>query len=460
MHSRIHKRDLIIKTILSLVGLNLAFVCAYYIAFSDLLYHSAPTSPASYRFLLVNANLLFLLINLIRTRGLEKVYRNYALFVISYLTVIILLQGYDLSRPFHFYFLGLVFVSTTFLKFSNLVRLLGKYFIPNVLEQTVILIGEEIDASIIEYVNSRPGNYKCIGVLCDKTLEIPGLKNLYTGEVDCLEDFLSKQVVDEILISTSMLPVDKIDQIIKIATKYHATASILPPYFQFLASQSYRTEGWMGVPIISVYHTRLAIGSHKIIKRVLDIIVSTLFLLTIFPLLCLFVIPAIWLSTRGPIFFKQLRKGYKQRPFLCYKFRTMKQDEDFDEVVQASREDPRVTGIGESLRKKSIDEIPQFVNVLFGHMSLVGPRPHMVEHDEIFEKHIDRYNVRFVTKPGITGWAQINGLRGSVEGNPELLEKRIEHDLWYIKNWSFWLDIKIMYMTAVNLLIKGDNNAY
>src|SRR5204862_934185 len=121
------------------------------------------------------------------------------------------------------------------------------------------------------------------------------------------------------------------------------------------------------------------------------------------------------LTTRGPIFFKQLRKGYKQKPFFCYKFRTMKCDADNDQRIQAKRHDSRTTIVGESLRKSSLDEVPQFWNVLSGTMSVVGPRPHMVEHDELFEKHIDKYNVRFVTKPGITGWAQVNGLRGSVE---------------------------------------------
>jgi exopolysaccharide biosynthesis polyprenyl glycosylphosphotransferase len=440
--------------------LNFCYLLSYYFTFSDIFYVRDPISRSNYLSLLINANFLFLLINLIRKPKLEKVYATYILFVAGYLGIIILLRGYDFSRLFHLYFLVFLFVSLTFLKFSNFVRLLGKYLLPNVLEQTVILIGDDIDESIIQYINARPGNYKCVGLLCDNPQEAEHLKGLYRGGVDRLETVLEKDVVDEILISTSLLSVEKIDQVIKTAAKYHATASVLPPYFQFLSSQSYRTEGWMGVPIISVYHSKLAIRSHRLVKRGLDIALSVVFLLTVFPLLLLVIAPAIWISNRGPIFFKQLRKGYKQQPFLCYKFRTMRNDTGLDETVQARPKDPRLIGIGASLRKKSIDEIPQFLNVLFGNMSVVGPRPHMVEHDELFEKYIARYNVRFVTKPGITGWAQINGLRGSVEGNPDLLEKRIEHDLWYIRNWSIWLDLKIIYMTAVKLILKGDSNAY
>lgn len=137
----------------------------------------------------------------------------------------------------------------------------------------------------------------------------------------------------------------------------------------------------------------------------------------------------------------------------------MKESSKAVEIQQARRQDPRVTAIGRTLRNTSIDEIPQFLNVLTGKMSIVGPRPHMVEHDEMYEKTIERYNVRFVTKPGITGWAQINGFRGATE-KPGLMQKRIEYDLWYIKNCSIWLDLKIIAMTAVSLLFKGDPNAY
>ena len=213
------------------------------------------------------------------------------------------------------------------------------------------------------------------------------------------------------------------------------------------------------MPVTAIYHSKLAVKSYQVIKRILDICVSLFFLAAVFPFLFLIVAPAIWLSNKGPIFFKQLRTGHKQAPFFCYKFRTMKVGNKTDEVQQARKQDPRVTLIGRTLRNTSIDEIPQFLNVLAGNMSIVGPRPHMVEHDEMYEKAIAFYNVRFMTKPGITGWAQVNGFRGATE-KPGLMQKRIEYDLWYIKNWTIWLDLKIIVLTAVSLLFKGDPNAY
>ena len=459
MHTHIQKRDLAFKTILSLIGLNGAFVGAYYLAFGDIFFTSSPLSGANYRLLLINANLFYLLINLFQGARLINVFGSYLLFVIAYLAMIIILQGYELSRFFHSVFLSLLFISTAFLKYSNIVQLFGKFLFPNVLQQKVILIGDELDLSIIHHVDSRPGNFRCLGILSDKA-QSPQLEEFFLGKIDSLEKYLSENIIDEVLISTSLLSVEKIAAIINIASKYHANASILPPYFNYLATQSYRTSEWMGVPVISVYPSKLAMSSYQTAKRALDIGVSLCFLVAVFPILCLIVVPAIWLNNRGPIFFKQLRKGYKQRPFTCYKFRTMKQTGAVDSTVQAKRADPRTTSVGEKLRESSIDEVPQFLNVLLGQMSIVGPRPHMVEHDAMFERHISRYNVRFVTKPGITGWAQINGYRGNVEGNPDLLEKRIEYDLWYIRNWSIWLDVRIIGLTAYKLLLKGDRNAY
>lgn len=457
MYSHIKKRDLAFKTVVSLLGLNGAFICAYYLAFGDLFYDSSPNVNSSYSLLLINANLIYLLINLFLDPSIHKVFRSYLLFVISYLAVIIILQGYEFSRFFHSVFLGLLFLWIAFLKYSNVVALVGRFLLPNLLEHRVILIGDEIDLSIIHHVDSRPGNFRCVGVMSDKA-EDPQMKAYYRGKIEVLEEYLSQNIVDEVLISTSLLEVEKIGWIINTARQYHANASILPPYFSYLATQSYRTSEWMGVPVISVYPSKLAISTHKLAKRLLDVTVSSLFLVIVFPVLCLLVAPAIWLNNRGPVFFKQLRKGYKQRPFNCYKFRTMAQMDD--PTVQARRGDSRTTRVGKKLRQQSIDEVPQFLNVLLGQMSLVGPRPHMVEHDAMFERYISRYNVRFAIKPGITGWAQINGYRGSVEGNPDLLEKRIEYDLWYIRNWSMWLDLKIIFLTAYKLLVKGDHNAY
>ncbi len=458
MQSSSENRNIAFKLFVRLLRLNCAFFTAYQISFNNIYYLRETTYQADYKLLFITANLLTVIINLLPVRRTEKGYRNYALFFLSYMALIVFHQGYEYSRLFHLYFLTILFVFTTFSKYGNLAGILEKYLLPKNLERKVLLIGDNPDASIFKYINNRQGFYKCVGFLSDKK-QPANQPEMCLGKIGDIEEILYRDSIDEVIISSSSLPVETIDLIIKISEKYHATVSVLPPYFQFLSQQTCQTEYWMGVPVTSIYHSKLAIKSYQIAKRVLDISASLFFLTAVFPLFFLIVAPAIWLSNNGPIFFKQLRKGHKQEPFFCYKFRTMTIGDKAGEIQQARRQDPRVTSVGRTLRSTSVDEFPQFLNVLAGKMSIVGPRPHMVEHDEMNEKSIERYNVRFAAKPGITGWAQINGFRGSTE-KPGLMQKRIEHDLWYIKNWSLGLDLKIIALTATSLLFKGNPNAY
>ncbi len=459
MNSTKETQGFVLKSILNLACLNCAFLLAYNLSFNNPFSLREVNSNADYNSLLLIANLLVLGINSVFNTTQRRELRKYSIFLLTYLCIMVFIERYNYSRAFHVYFQAFYFTFIVFLKFSNFNSLLERYFLPKDLERKILLIGGEFDFSIVQYISEQPGNYRCVGWLRNTESPSEDDGDFYRGRIDELEELLSKNTFDGLLISSASVALADLDNAIKIAEKYHTTVSMLPPYFQYLSQQVCHTEEWLGVPIISVHHTKLAIKYHQITKRVLDVLVSLLILIFIFPLLCLFVIPAIWLNNRGPVFFVQLRKGYKQKPFHCYKFRTMKLDTEIPEEVQAQKQDERVTRIGQTLRKNSIDEIPQFYNVLVGHMSVVGPRPHMVEHDNLYDKFISRYNVRFVTKPGITGWAQINGLRGGTE-DPGLMNKRIEHDLWYIKNWSLWLDIKIIALTVSKLLLKGDKNAY
>ncbi|MGB6447627.1 MAG: exopolysaccharide biosynthesis polyprenyl glycosylphosphotransferase [Xanthobacteraceae bacterium] len=183
-------------------------------------------------------------------------------------------------------------------------------------------------------------------------------------------------------------------------------------------------------------------------KRLFDLVCSALGLLALTPLFILAAI-LIKLDSPGPVFFVQRRYGFNQQPFRIIKFRTMRALDDGAVVTQATRDDPRLTRIGRWLRRWNIDEIPQLFNVLAGDMSLVGPRPHALSHDHEFERRISLYARRHNVKPGITGWAQINGFRGEID-NEEKLAKRVEHDLFYIDNWSPWLDLKIIVRTALS----------
>lgn len=190
-------------------------------------------------------------------------------------------------------------------------------------------------------------------------------------------------------------------------------------------------------------------------KRALDLVGASLALLVFAPVMLVTAI-LIKLSSKGPVFFRQTRNGFNGRAFRIFKFRTMRVLEDGPTIVQAQKNDPRVTPIGKWLRKTSIDELPQLLNVLKGDMSLVGPRPHAAAHNTEYEQIIGNYAFRHHVKPGITGWAQVNGYRGETR-TLELMQKRVEHDLWYINNWSVGLDIKIITRTAFGML---DTSAY
>jgi Undecaprenyl-phosphate glucose phosphotransferase len=202
-------------------------------------------------------------------------------------------------------------------------------------------------------------------------------------------------------------------------------------------------------PLASLQLTRLPLSRAEIVqKRLFDLMFAALALLAMTPLLIVVAV-LIKLDSPGPIFFVQRRYGFNQQPFRIIKFRTMCALEDGAVVAQARRGDPRLTGIGRWLRRWNIDETPQLFNVLTGDMSLVGPRPHAVAHDHDYEQRISLYARRHNVKPGITGWAQINGYRGEIDSDDKI-RKRVEHDLFYIDNWSLWLDLKIIARTVLS----------
>ena len=193
-----------------------------------------------------------------------------------------------------------------------------------------------------------------------------------------------------------------------------------------------------------------------VLKRALDFVLASALLIALAPLF-FFVTVLIKLESPGHVIFSQRRKGFNGREFTIFKFRTMNVLEDGPVIRQARQNDPRVTRVGRILRATSVDELPQLLNVVLGHMSLVGPRPHAIAHDDDYSRVIAKYAFRQHVKPGLTGWAQVNGFRGET-AQLELMERRVDCDLWYIKNWSFWLDLRILVLTGVELLSR--RNAY
>ena len=211
------------------------------------------------------------------------------------------------------------------------------------------------------------------------------------------------------------------------------------------------------MPVLTIRQEPLSTVGNKFLKRTFDILFSALFLVTCFWWIYIIVAIITKITMPGPVFFKQKRNGLLGEEFYCLKFRSMKVNADADKL-QATKDDPRKTKWGNIMRKTNIDELPQFINVLMGSMSVVGPRPHMVKHTEEYSALIDKYMVRHWVKPGITGWAQVQGARGETK---ELwqMEDRIKKDIWYIENWTMWLDFRIIYLTVRNIFL-GDKQAY
>ncbi|QJK91001.1 undecaprenyl-phosphate glucose phosphotransferase [Klebsiella pneumoniae] len=250
--------------------------------------------------------------------------------------------------------------------------------------------------------------------------------------------------IDRIYIAMNMQEEAKIKKIVQQLTDTTCSVLLIPDIFTFNILQA-RTEEINGVPVVPLFDTPLS-GINMIFKRLEDIIVSTVILLLISPVL-LIISVAVKFSSPGPVLFRQLRYGMDGKPIRVWKFRSMRVMENDENVVQATKNDIRVTKVGKFLRSTSLDELPQFFNVWCGQMSVVGPRPHAVDHNEQYRALIQGYMLRHKVKPGITGLAQINGWRGETD-TLEKMEKRIEYDLLYIRGWSIWLDLKIIFLTV------------
>ncbi|MFR9598481.1 MAG: undecaprenyl-phosphate glucose phosphotransferase [Rikenellaceae bacterium] len=217
-------------------------------------------------------------------------------------------------------------------------------------------------------------------------------------------------------------------------------------------------EMFSNVPMLSIHPEPLNLVVNRALKRVFDIIFSSLFLCTAFPFIYLIVGIITKITSPGPIFFKQKRHGLDGKEFWCYKFRSMKVNKDSDSV-QATKHDPRKTKFGDFMRRTSIDELPQFINVFKGDMSVVGPRPHMLKHTEEYSRIIGTYMVRHYIRPGITGWAQVTGFRGETKELSDM-QGRVKADIWYLEHWTMMLDLYIIYKTVANIVGRKDKTAY
>jgi putative colanic acid biosynthesis UDP-glucose lipid carrier transferase len=274
-----------------------------------------------------------------------------------------------------------------------------------------------------------------------------GLSHTGTTEnYDELVERINEKHIDYVFIANAENNPENTRKVIAGLSDSTASVYIVPQLFLYNAFDA----GWVtlgNTPMITV-NDHPFYGSYWLLKKLEDLILGIIIFLIALPIMLLIAI-AIKLTSKGPVLFKQRRYGLNGEVIQVLKFRTMKTMDDGVVVVQASKDDPRITPLGRILRKTSLDELPQFWNVLQGTMSIVGPRPHAIAHNEEYRQLIEGYMLRHKVKPGITGWAQVNGLRGETE-TLDKMKSRIDYDLYYINHWSIWFDLKIILMTIIN----------
>lgn len=374
--------------------------------------------------------------------------------------LVILMAGWYMVSQIHFsrlmmgYFYLLNITLTALVR--SLIRVLLQYFREKGYNlKYILLVGYSRAAEeYIGRINSNPQwGYVIRGILDDSVPSgtlYKGVKVL--GRIDNLHYILPQNKLDEIAITLSLKDYDHLERIVDMCEKSGVHTKFIPDYNSLFPSRPY-TEDLMGLPVINIRYVPLSNTLNWIAKRIVDIMAALVGLIVSFPIMLCAAI-AVGCTSRGPVIFKQERIGLHNKPFKMYKFRTMVVQKPSKEAQGwTTKDDPRVTKVGKFLRRTSIDELPQLFNILKGDMSVVGPRPERPQFVEKFKEEIPRYMVKHQVRPGLTGWAQINGYRGDTS-----IKRRIEYDIFYIENWTMSFDIKIMFLT----IFKGfiNKNAY
>ena len=322
-------------------------------------------------------------------------------------------------------------------------------------QKHILLVGysEAAEAFIDRIVGNPQWGYAVYGLLDDRHevgYKYRGVEVI--GPIKDLTPILQDNDLEEVAITLALEDYDFLEEVVKECEKQGVHTQFIPDYNKFIPSRAY-TEDLFGLPLINIRYVPLANGGYAALKRAADFIGALFGIIITSPIMIVAAI-LVKLSSPGPVIFKQQRVGLHNKPFNMYKFRSMKVQEDEEEKKGwTTKDDPRVTGIGKFLRRTSLDELPQLFNILVGDMSIVGPRPERPQFVEKFQEEIPRYMIKHQVRPGLTGWAQVNGLRGDTS-----IEERIEHDIFYIENWTVGFDIKIFFMTFFTGFIN--KNAY
>jgi len=374
---------------------------------------------------------------------LEANFIGTALLIVSQFVV----RNIDISRWVLVLFF-LISSGTVAFKRFVLRRVLRHYRSLGYNQKHVLIVGSGKTA--VDYcaaLNRDPSlGMKPVGCVSTPGRDVGGLK--WLGDFESLETVLEQNMVDEVVTALSLDEVSRVSKVIQNCEKSGVKVSIIPFYADYMSAHPYIDEVG-GLPLMNIRRIPLDNRANAIVKRAMDVCGSLLLIVLTSPVM-LFAAVGTKLSSPGPVIFRQERVGLNKKPFVMYKFRSMRVN-DSENSGWSTDEDPRKTKFGAFIRKCSIDELPQFFNVLKGDMSLIGPRPELPHFVDQFKETVPLYMVKHQVRPGITGWAQVNGFRGDTS-----IEERIHHDLFYIENWSVLLDIKILFLTVFTALINTE----
>lgn len=440
---------------------NLAFVSSYWIRFGEL----DPLLLSPYAEFWGLSNLLWIVVSLLTkpyeisrldsyTSIARKMIRSTLWHFVITTSAFVFLQAYIYSR-YHlvlFYASFLLLVIVWRITMAYLLKIYRKLGFN---QSNIVIVGyNDLGLRLQGFFRSHPEKgYRVLGFFDPQPQSNP---QLIKGDLELLPDFVLKNEIEEIFCSLESISAEQIRQLKQFADRHYKRIKFIPNFGE-LAKEDVAFEKYGDVAVVLARHEPLNDRLNQLLKRAFDVAFSLGVLVFVLSWLIPLIALLIRLDSKGPIFFKQRRAGKKGKDFYCFKFRTMYVNKEAD-TKQASRNDSRITKVGRFLRKTSLDEFPQFLNVLLGDMSVVGPRPHPIALNERFSPVIEKFMVRHLVKPGVTGLAQAKGYRGETRELRQMVN-RVRMDIFYVENWSFLLDLKIIFWTVFSVL-KGDKNAF
>ena len=447
-----------------IILINFAFVLAYFLKFDTI------ELKENYIFLLLVFNFSWILVSSMfslytfsRVDHLEHIVSNtikagvtHALIITALLFSIKVSEQF--SRQLILYTYIIDFIVVILWRFIAL-AFIKRYRVSGYNYRRVVLVGTGIVSHQMYkfFQSSQSHGFKLLSVFYyQEAKKHYDFSSVDSKDISELEEFCIDNKIDEIYYAMGMNKDNMIHNLLSFSDKNMIRLRILPDFSSFLFRKIH-VNFYGSLPVITLRDEPLQDEMNRMYKRIFDILFSLSVILFVFPIVFPIIALIIKLTSKGPVFFKQMRSGVNNKDFICYKFRSMALNKDADEL-QATRNDMRITMIGKFIRKTNIDEFPQFFNVLFGDMSIVGPRPHMIKHTDEYSKLIEDYMVRQLVKPGITGAAQVYGFRGETK-TTEDMKDRVEYDIWYLENWSLLLDVKLISLTVWNM-IKGQKEAF